>query len=477
MISGLGEDYTECLRQAYEGQVPGGADLVTFWFEKAGEKLRSGQVKGVGLVATNSIRGGDNRKVLDYIREAATIFEAWSDEPWVVEGAAVRVSLVCFAPEVEEICHLDGKPVVEIFSDLTARDAGAGVDVTKAKRLSSNSSKAFQGPVKVGPFDIPGSLARHMLQMPLNPHGRPNSDVVKPWVNGKDITRRPSDTWIIDFGEMTETEACFYEAPFEYVRANVKGIREANRDRQRRENWWRLGRSGSDVKAALSRLARFILTPRYAKYRLFVWMPTTVFPDSETVAIARDDDTTLGILHSRFHELWTLRLCTWLGKGNDPRYTPSTTFETFPFPEGLTPDVPNRGYATDHRAQKIAEAARRLIDLRDNWLNPSDLVHRVPEVVPGYPDRILPVDDKAAATLKKRTLTNLYNERPAWLTYAHTDLDAAVAAAYGWPPDLSEDEILSRLLALNHTRAHTQSLPRADATQSKQEALSRFDQS
>jgi len=207
MISVLGEDYTERLRHAYEGQVPGGADLVTFWFEKARGKLRVGQVKRVGFVATNSIRGGDNRKVLDHIREAATIVEAWSDEPWVVEGAAVRVSLVCFAPEVEEICHLDGKPVVEIFSDLTARDAVAGVDVTKANRLSSNSSKAFQGPVKVGPFDIPGDLARHMLQMPLNPHGRPNSDVVKPWVNGKDITRRPSDTWIIDFGEMTEAEA------------------------------------------------------------------------------------------------------------------------------------------------------------------------------------------------------------------------------------------------------------------------------
>jgi len=154
-----------------------------------------------------------------------------------------------------------------------------------------------------------------------------------------------------------------YEAPFEYVRTNVKVIREANRDRQRRENWWRLGRSGSDVKTALSRIARFIITPRYAKYRLFVWMPTTIFPDSETVAVTRDDDTTLGILHSRLHELWTLRLCTWLGKGNDPRYTPSTTFETFPFPEGLTPNISASDYAHDSRAQAIAEASRRLNEL------------------------------------------------------------------------------------------------------------------
>ena len=142
-----------------------------------------------------------------------------------------------------------------------------------------------------------------------------------------------------------------------------------------------------------------------------------------------------------------------MGKGNDPRYTPTTTFETFPFPEGLTPDIPAADYADDPRAIAIAEAARRLNELRENWLNPEDLVKREPEVVPGYPDRILPVDEKAAAILKKRTLTNLYNERPAWLDHAHRDLDDAVAAAYGWPADLTDDEVLARLFELNQERA------------------------
>jgi type II restriction/modification system DNA methylase subunit YeeA len=142
-----------------------------------------------------------------------------------------------------------------------------------------------------------------------------------------------------------------------------------------------------------------------------------------------------------------------IGVGNDPRYTPSTTFETFPFPEGLTPDIPAADYAGDPRAVAIAEAARRLDEFREAWLNPPDLVERVPEVVAGYPDRIVPVSAKAAAVLKKRTLTNLYNERPAWLDNAHRDLDAAVAAAYGWPADLPEEEALARLLALNLERA------------------------
>jgi type II restriction/modification system DNA methylase subunit YeeA len=188
-------------------------------------------------------------------------------------------------------------------------------------------------------------------------------------------------------------------------------------------------------------------------------MPNTVLPDSAVVAIARDDDTCFGILHSRLHELWSLRLCTWLGVGNDPRYTPSTTFETFPFPSGLTPNIPAADYAADPRAVAIAAAAKRLNELRENWLNPADLVRRVPEVVPSYPDRILPVDDKAAAVLKKRTLTNLYNERPAWLDYAHRDLDKAVAAAYGWTDwgdGLSDDVILERLFKLNQERAAKQ---------------------
>ncbi len=188
--------------------------------------------------------------------------------------------------------------------------------------------------------------------------------------------------------------------------------------------------------------------------------------DDGAIAIARDD-TSFGILHSRFHELWSLRMGTFLGVGNDPRYTPSTTFETFPFPEGLTPNIPAADYADDPRAQAIAAAAiaaaaaaaaARLNELRENWLNPADLVLREPEVVPGYPHRTLPKDAEAAQELKKRTLTNLYNARPQWLANAHATLDQAVADAYGWGDEwraapLPDDEILARLFYLNQTRA------------------------
>jgi type II restriction/modification system DNA methylase subunit YeeA len=177
-----------------------------------------------------------------------------------------------------------------------------------------------------------------------------------------------------------------------------------------------------------------------------------ILPDQRLITITRDDDTTFGILHSRLHELWSLGVCSWHGVGNDPVYNGTLCFDTFPFPAGLTPNIPATDYADDPRAQAIADAARRLNELRENWLNPDTWVDRIPEVLPGYPDRLIPKPEHAAE-LKKRTLTNLYNQSPAWLAHAHRTLDEAVATAYGWPADLSDDEILRRLLALNRTRA------------------------
>lgn len=455
MIAELGEGYTVALRKAWP-QVPGGADLVCYWFAGAWDRMVASKLSRAGLVATNSIRSGANREVLRPIVGNGRIFEAWSDESWTVDGAAVRVSLVSFDRTVAATAVLDGEPVTRIFADLSAERGGA--DLTSAAKLKTNRAVAFQGPVKVGPFDVDGSIARDWLLAPSNPNGRTNADVVRPLLNGMDITRRPSDRWIVNFEERQETEASLYEKPFEFVRSAVKPLRDKNRDQQRRENWWRLGRSGRDLSEATMGLSRAIFSPRVAKYRLFVWAPAAVVPDSRVVAIARDDDTSFGVLHSRFHEVWSLALGGWHGVGNDPQYTPSLGFETFPFPEGLTPNIPPSEYANDKRALGIALAAARLNEQRDHWLNPSDLVERVPEVVPGYPDRILPKDEAAAQELKKRTLTNLYNARPAWLDHAHRALDEAVADAYGWGEDyragvLTDDEILARLFRLNQQRA------------------------
>ena len=443
----LGSAYTERLRAVHEGQVPGGADLVCFWFSKAGKLAADGKIAHAGLVATNSIRGGANRVVLDRIVGQMAIFDAWSDEPWVVDGAAVRVSLVCFAPgDATAVRFLDGKETPQIGSDLSAGGAG----FVQAVPLTRNRDVSFRGTTKNGPFDIPGELARQWLRLPANPNGRPNSDVLKPWINGMDVARRPAGKWIIDFGwHMSEANAALYEAPFAYAAENIRPARRQNRVAKLGDFWWQYERSRPEMWRHLVKLSRYIATSMVAKHRLFVWCDSRVCPDQQLIVIARDDDTTFGILHSRFHEAWSLRLCTWLGVGNDPRYTPTTTFETFPFPEGLSPDIPASAYANDPRAIAIAEAAWRLLDLRDRWLNPPEWVEWVDEPAPGYPKRPVPRDETAAQELKKRTLTNLYNTRPQWLADAHAVLDAAVAAAYGWDAGISDDDALNSMLTLN----------------------------
>ena len=458
-MANLGENYVSQMLATYAGRVSGAADLVCYWFAKAGRQVATGNAKRAGLVATNSIRGGANRRALEAATDTLRIFDAWSDEPWVVDGAAVRVSLICFTAKNDDSVlgtRLDGDAVDQIFTDLTARAGRAGVDLTGVQRLSGNVGVAFRGDEKGGPFDIAGNQAREWLRLPANPNGRSNSDVLSPWVNGLDLNRRPSGKWIIDFGwTMSEGDAALYEEPFRRVQERVYPSYAASVQGQRkprRKYWWRHARPYPEMRRALSGLSRYIATTRHSKHRLFVWCDSRVCPDSALVAVARDDDTTFGILHSRFHELWARRLGSSLE--DRPRYTPTTTFETFPFPEGLTPDIPADEYADDPRAIAISEAARRLVELRDRWLNPPEWVEWVDEPMAGYPKRAVPTAAAPLRELGRRTLTNLYNERPRWLVNAHAQLDAAVSDAYGSSSDKSDDEILSMLLQLNLARSN-----------------------
>ena len=447
----LGEDYVATMFSAYAGRVPAEADLVCYWIVKAGEGLRERRTRRVGLVSTNSIRGGANRRALQIATDGNPIFEAWSDEPWVIDGAAVRVSVVCFAPPgggPGPTRQLDGQVVDAIHPDLTASRGGSGIDLTAVQRIDRNRGVAFMGDTKGGAFDVSGDTAREWLREPANPNGRPNSDVLKPWMNGMDVTRRLADKWIVDFGwTMAREEAALYEAPFTYAAETVQPRRQNHRLEKLKEFWWQHERPRPEMWRRISQSSRYIVTPTVAKHRLFAWLDAGVCPDHQLIVISRDDDTTFGILHSRFHETWSLRLGTSLE--DRPRYTPTTTFETFPFPGGLSPDIPAADYAADPRAIEIAEAAQRLVELRDRWLNPPEWAEWVEEPVPGYPKRPVPRNDAAAKELKKRTLTNLYNDRPQWLADVHHALDSAVAEAYGWEADITEEEVLARLLELN----------------------------
>ncbi len=426
----LGDAYVDDLFDLYRGRVKAESDLVVYWFEKARAQLEAGNVSRVGLLATQGIRGGANRNVLERIQETGAIFWAWSDRNWLLDGANVHVSMVGFQAKNEAVPILDGESVSRINPDLTT-----GENTTAAKRLKENEGICFMGTTKVGAFDIDAEVAQKMLSAPLNPNKRPNSDVVKPWVNATDLTQRSRGMYIIDFGtEMTKAEAALYELPFQYVKGHVYPERKNNNREAYAEKWWLHGEPRPELRSGLNGINRFIATTRVSVHRLFVWLSTDTIPDSATFAFARADDYFFGLLHSAIHEVWARAQGTQLREVESGfRYTPKSCFDTFPFP---WPPGTEPSEEADPRVKTIADAARELVRLRDEWLNP-----------PGAPE-----DE-----LKKRTLTNLYNARPEWLANAHRTLDEAVFAAYGWPSSLTRDEILTRLLALNHQRAAAQS--------------------
>ena len=194
-------------------------------------------------------------------------------------------------------------------------------------------------------------------------------------------------------------------------------MRSKNRRESYAQKWWQYAEARPGMRAALKGLPRFIATPRVSKHRLFVWMKQEVLANDGTIVFARSDDYFFGILHSRVHEVWARAQGTQLREEKSgARYTPTTSFETFPFPK-----------PTPAQEAAIADAARELVAKRDEWL--------------------------AGKDAKPRHLTRLYNERPTWLDLAHQKLDAAVFAAYGWDPALPDAEILEKLLALNQERA------------------------
>jgi type II restriction/modification system DNA methylase subunit YeeA len=425
----LGDDYTKTLHRAFADRLPPFADLVCYFFEKARANINGGSAKRAGLLATNSIRGGANRVVLDRIKASGEIFLAWNDEPWVLDGAAVRISIVGFDDGAEMARTLDGQSVLTITSALTS-----GVDLAQAQPLAENSGLSFIGDQPTGPFDISEEQAKTWVSLPVNPNGRSNADVLHPYWSGSDITGRWTHRWIVDFGiGTTEQAAALYEKPFEYVLANVKPERERNRNTALRDRWWLHWRPRGDMRHAIAKncSTRFLCTPHVSKYRIFAWLDVASLPNNLLIVFARQDDYFFGVLHSRAHEVWSLRMGTWLGVGNDPRYTPTTCFETFPLPW-----TPGQEPWRDGRLHAIAQAAQALDDARAAWLNPPDATEEV---------------------LKKRTLTNLYNERPTWLANLHAALDRAVWTAYGWtdldPTATTDEEILTCLLALNQARA------------------------
>ena len=275
----LGLEYTQALRGAYSENLAGFSDLVCFWFECARKLVEEKRLVRAGLVATKAIAKNTNLPVLKAIHSQAVIFDAYTNEPWVIEGAAVRVSLVCFSglehPSSKR--RLNGVGVEHINPDLTT-----GLDKTGAAALFENRNSVFVGIQKSGPFDVPGDLARKWISAPLNPHGRPNKDVLIPTLGGAAITQGKQDVWLIDFPRgLSASDASLWEGPYAFLEESLydkkepelgllKEFRMGARDWQPREQWWTTYWPRPEVRAKLAGLKRYLVTPMTAEHRVFV---------------------------------------------------------------------------------------------------------------------------------------------------------------------------------------------------------------
>jgi len=436
----LGESYVQRLRSTYGDAVHGNSDLCVYWHEIARRQIAVKKAKRAGLLATNSIRDEFSGQVLQRIYAAGGLMFAYRNERWGGPKpqpgknlASVRISIVGQDDGTDPLRELDGNPVSVINPDLTS-----GPNVTIARQLPENRGIAHAGGDRNGDFDISFDEAQRMLAQPTNVNGRKNDEVVFPFFIGRDLAQRPRGQHIIDFGdEMGAEEAADFALPYEHVVKAVKPMRDRHRSDRLRTYWWRHSSRADALRKAIAGLDRYIATPRIAKHRFYLWMREGCVLDNTVVAIARDDDYTFGVLHSRIHSVWAYARGSYLGVGDDLRYKHGAIFGAFPFPWPLnTPPADLTSEQQEHSAQ-ISAAAVSLDAARIQWLKP---------------------DDAPAELVQERTMTDLYNDtekdpRPKWLTNRHHAIDEAVAAAYGWPVDLSDDEILARLLALNLERA------------------------
>ena len=455
----LGDGYAEALWAAYP-KMPQSADFVMFWWEKAALAARGwkpasdkGKAKGTrrfGFITTNSLRQTFNRKVLDAHLTAdklpLSLVFAIPDHPWVDagDGAAVRIAMtvaevgrapgriLTITEEKKGETESEGRPVTfsiekgKVFADLRI-----GADVAGAKALRANDGLATRGVMLFGAGFIVTLGEAKSLGLGTDPKV---TRVIKPYRNGRDLLASPRGVYVIDLIGMSE-QAVRDEVPrvYQHIRDTVWPERTQNNRESRKRNWWIFGEALAPFRPALESVQRYIVTVETAKHRTFQFLDGKVLPDNKLVAVACEDAAIMATLSSRHHRAWCIAQGTLLE--DRPVYPKTLCFDPFPFPD-----------PTDAQKARLRSLGEQLD------------AHRKAQ----------------QAAHPKLTLTGMYNvleklragqriegkDREIYdqgligiLRDLHDQIDREVAAAYGWPADLSDDEILHRLVDLNRERA------------------------
>ena len=451
----LGDGYVDALQQAWH-HLPQSCDLVMYWWDRAATLVREGKVRRFGLITTNSITQVFNRGVVEShinkSHDGLRLVFAVPDHPWVLNGAAVRIAMTVAARSDDEVAKIrhgtiasvggqvedDGGALVVELSvqqvDRVNSDLSIGVDVANSHVLRSNLGLTSNGVLLAGAgfaltvSELEGLGLTHQTLPP----------VVRPYMNAREMMSGNQERFVIDaFGMDAESLRAKYPALYQRLLERVKPEREQNKEKSRRERWWLLGRTRTELRKALRGLDRFIITPETSKHRVFTFVPATLCPDHMLYAVALDKSWHLGVLSSRPQTVWSLAAGATLE--DRPRWRNGTCFDLFPFPEVSPAQEAGIG-----RLAEQLDAHRRDAQARDPKAHLTaqyNALVRLREAKAGG----APLTE-AERAFHQRALTGVLAE-------LHDALDAAVCTAYGWPVDLSDEALLIRLVALNAARA------------------------
>ena len=442
----LGEGYVNTLRATYRGDVPDGSDFVMYWWHKGASKVASLSARRSGLISTNSISQVFNSRVIFAAQSAKDpiyLDFAIPDHPWIdsKDGAAIRIAMTIaskgagegtLATVVNEEPSEDEEGLINVVlstqTGLIHRNLTVGVNVTLALPLRANAKLASTGLI----LGSRGFVLSADEAATVAPGEMPNT-IVRPLYTGTDVTDGFRGSYVIDtFGLSQDGFRQTWPELYQLVLDRVTPDRDANRDDKLQKNWWLFRRSNEQVRAAIRGLRRFIVTPETSKHRFFVFLPESIRPEHGLVVIGSQDAFDLGILSSSVHLIWTSRAGGTLE--DRPRYNKTVCFDPFPFP-----------VCTDTQKEYIGDLGDRLDAhrKRQQQLHPT-----------------LTLTDMYNVLEKLRTNTELTEQDQniyaagliGVLNELHNDLDRAVYDAYGWPYNLTTEQILERVVDLNAAR-------------------------
>ncbi len=450
----MGGGYAEAIWAA-RPHIPGGADFVMHFWDHAAELVREGKAHRFGLITTNSITQTFSRRVIEHHmgqKKPLSLTFAIPDHPWLksADKAAVRIAMTVgvaghhlgrLLEVVSEDALNTDQPQVGLSErvGLIRPNLTIGADLSSADSLLANEGLSSPGVKLHGSGFIVTPDEAEDLGLGqiagLETH-------IRPYRNGRDLTSVPRGVMVIDlFGLSAAEVQTKYPAVYQRIYETVKPERDQNNRATYRKNWWVFGEPRKDLRPALEGLPRYIATTETAKHRFFSYLDGNVLPDNMLVCMALEDASQMAVLSSRIHVTWALAAGGRLGVGNDPRYNKTRCFDPFPFPD-----------PSDAIKSRLRDLGERL----DAFRKERQAAHPDLTMTGMYNvlERLRALDaDPAAAPLTDKERAIHEQGLVSVLRQLHDEIDAATFEAYGWPADLSDEQILERLVALNKERA------------------------